>query len=141
MVFTLLPLPLIRTFRTPYIFVLACPFCLPLHISATEYAAHPVVETFPELTVTDTRLHTDYRWLADSLGHRMAELNRLPRRRAPQWMGRESCVRVTLGAEGQLRRSSFRIARATTPWTRPRRKPCGWHARSHYNTRSTDPKS
>ncbi|MDT3778697.1 energy transducer TonB [Nitrospira sp. MA-1] len=103
MVFTLLSPPVPRTFRIPYLFVLACLLCLPSHLQATESSAQPEVETFPELTVTDSRIHTDYSWLADSLGHRVTEFNRYPNdARRNGWEGKV-LLRVTIGAEGQLR--------------------------------------
>lgn len=103
MVFTLLTPPLPRTLRTPDMLVLACLVCLALHLGATESFAQSEVETFPELTVTDSRIHTDYSWLADSLGHRMAEVNRYPNdARRNGWEGKV-LLRVTIGAEGQLR--------------------------------------
>ncbi len=103
MVFTFLSPPLPGAFRIPYLFVLACLACLPLHLQAAEYSAQPEVETFPELTVTDSRIHIDYSWLADSLGHRMAERNRYPHdARRNGWEG-QVLLRVTIGAEGDLR--------------------------------------
>ncbi|MCA9421733.1 MAG: energy transducer TonB [Nitrospira sp.] len=103
MVFTLLTPPLARTIRTAYMFVLACLVCLPLHLQATESSAQSEVETFPELTVTDSRIHTDYSWLADSLGHRMGEVNRYPHdARRNGWEGKV-VLRVTIGADGRLR--------------------------------------
>lgn len=92
-----------KNFRTPYIFVLACLVCLPLLIRATESSAQPEVETFPELTVTDSRIHTDYTWLADSLGRRVTEINRYPDdSRRNGWEGKV-VLRVTIGTEGGLR--------------------------------------
>ena len=103
MVFTLFSPPLQRTVRTLYLYVLACLVCLPLHLRATESSAQPEVETFPELTVTDSRIYTDYSWLADSLGHRVTEINRYPHEaRRNGWEGKV-LLQVTIGAEGQLR--------------------------------------
>jgi TonB family protein len=103
MAFALLSPPLQRTVRLPYLLVLVCLLCLPSHLQATESSAQPEVETFPELTVTDSRIHTDYSWLADSLSHRMAELNRYPHdARRNGWEGKV-VLRMTIGADGGLR--------------------------------------
>ena len=89
----------------PMIILLSLGFsvCVIHPVLGEDSSSEDEVFTLPEFTVTDTRLRTDYAWVAKSLGRRVATLNRYPSAaRRYGWEGRV-VLRVVITSDGELK--------------------------------------